>query len=93
MRYIFGLILTALLFSCKNDIKTKPQNSNQLKPGTYRGWIPIQDNEEIPFIFKVESDKTIEIYNADEIIVVDEVLRPERIIFLISHAYLVVVFQ
>ena len=45
----------------------------QLETGSYRAWISIQDNEEIPFVFEVESDKKLNIYNAEETIVVDEI--------------------
>lgn len=69
MRYIFGLLVLGLLISCKNDTK----DNNQLELGTYRAWLPIQDNQEIPFIFKVESKNELKIFNAEEEILVDEI--------------------
>lgn len=69
MRYIFGLLVLGLLISCKDDTK----DNNQLELGTYRAWLPIQDNQEIPFIFKVESKNELKIVNAEEAIVVDEI--------------------
>lgn len=73
MRYIFGLLVIGLLFSCKDDKKDNALSDNKLEKGTYRAWISIQDNEEIPFVFEVESDKKLNIYNAEETIVVDEI--------------------
>lgn len=69
MRYIFGLLVLGLLICCKDDTK----DNNQLELGTYRAWLPIQDNQEIPFIFKVESKNELKIVNAEETIVVDEI--------------------
>ncbi len=54
------------LISCK-------KNNNLLEPTTYRASLKIQDNQEIPFTFKVKSSNLIEIYNADEVIIVDEI--------------------
>ncbi|MDG4717148.1 peroxiredoxin family protein [Winogradskyella marincola] len=73
MRYIFGLLVISLLFSCKDDKKNNTLRDNKLETGSYRAWISIQDNEEIPFVFEVESDKKLNIYNAEETIVVDEI--------------------
>ncbi len=74
MRYIFGLLVSVLLFSCKNDTKTNSQNHNKsLEIGAYRASILIQDNQEIPFVFRVESDSKLNIFNAEETIVVDEI--------------------
>ncbi len=74
MRYLLGLLVSVLLFSCKNDTKTNSQNqSKSLKSGAYRASILIQDNEEIPFVFKVESDTKLKIFNAEETILVDEI--------------------
>lgn len=65
----FLLIISTLLFcSCKTgSIKT-------LEKGTYRGVLEIQDRQEIPFIFEVNNDSLITIYNADERISVDEIV-------------------
>ncbi|GAB4165402.1 MAG: hypothetical protein Tsb0033_27160 [Winogradskyella sp.] len=73
MRYIFGLLVVILLFSCKNDTKSNSDTAIPLAEGTYRAWLPIQDNQEIPFIFKVESKNELKIVNAEEAIEVDEI--------------------
>lgn len=63
------IILFAILFaSCnKNDQVLK------LKEGTYRGVIEASDNNEIAFVFKVKSTGSLEIYNAEEVITVNDI--------------------
>ena len=73
MRYNLGLLVLLLLFSCKDETKSKTATANRLEEGVYRARLPIQDNQEIPFIFQVESDYKLKIYNDEEIIVVDEI--------------------
>lgn len=61
---IFGVLF---LFSChKNTHKT-------LQKGTYRAVLKVQDNQELPFVFEVKNDSLLYIFNADEIITVDEI--------------------
>lgn len=67
MRFLILIFSVLLLFSCKNkSIKT-------LDKGTYRAILKVQDQQELPFIFKVENDSLITIFNADEQIIVDEI--------------------
>lgn len=67
MRF-FILIISILLFiSCKN------KSPKKLQKGTYRAVLEVQDNEELPFIFEVKNDSLITIFNADEMITVDEI--------------------
>jgi thiol-disulfide isomerase/thioredoxin len=73
MRYIFGLLMISLLFSCKDDKKNNTFITSKLETGNYRAWISIHDNKEIPFVFEVESDTILNIFNAEEIIAVDEI--------------------
>ncbi|MBU2930158.1 peroxiredoxin family protein [Winogradskyella psychrotolerans] len=68
MRLIITCLLTVLIFSCRNEIKTK-----NLEVGTYRAWLTMQDNEVLPFIFEVKSSHSLHIYNAEEVIEVDEI--------------------
>ena len=65
------LVLLAILlmvFSCQ----TKTE-SNKLIPGIYRATMEVQDGKQLPFNFKVIDSAKIEIYNADEVISVDEI--------------------
>ncbi|WP_299161677.1 redoxin family protein [uncultured Tenacibaculum sp.] len=67
MKYFLPFILFFVFFSCNK------RSSKQLEIGNYRAVLKIQDNQELPFIFKVKENNLIEIYNADEIIEVDEI--------------------
>lgn len=67
MRVIIVLLCTFLLFSCDNKQVRKLEN------GTYRGWLTVQDNQELPFTFYVKNESTLIIYNAEEEIIVDEI--------------------
>ena len=67
MRYLLLIISVLLFISCgKETLRT-------LEKGTYRAVLEVQDNEELPFVFEVKNDSVITIFNADEIITVDEI--------------------
>lgn len=67
MRFLLLTISFALFISCNtNTTKT-------LDVGTYRAVLQVQDNQELPFIFEVKNDSLFTIFNADEIITVDEI--------------------
>ena len=89
LRYFLFLMFVALtLTSCNNEVKNK-----YLEIGTYRGWLPIQDNEEIPFNFDVITPNKLKIYNAEEIIEVDEIEYKNDSVFIylpVFKEYLVV---
>lgn len=67
MRF-FILIISILLF-----ISCGTETPKTLQKGTYRAVLEVQDNEQLPFIFEVKNDSLITIFNADEIITVDEI--------------------
>ena len=67
MRLIVLLIGFLCFFSCTS------KETKTLEKGNYRGFLQIQDNEEIPFLFQVENDTLLTIFNADEKIKVDEI--------------------
>jgi len=68
MRHFFLFLITLLFFSCQKAIPKK------LELGMYKGTLTVQDNQELPFLFNVIHNSLIEIYNAEEIISVDEIL-------------------
>lgn len=68
MRHIITFLIILTIFSCNDEVKNK-----YLEIGTYRAILEVQDNEELPFIFEVESKDKLKIYNAEEVIVVDEI--------------------
>lgn len=67
MRNSLLVVVLVLFFSCQE------KNAKTLEIGTYRGNLIAQDNQEIPFIFEVVSPTSLKIYNADEVIEVDEI--------------------
>lgn len=61
------------IFSCKNETKSEDMQPQELKTGSYRAVLEVKDNEELPFVFEVTSYKTLKIFNAEEIIEVNEI--------------------
>lgn len=49
------------------------KENERLEKGTYRAELLVQDSQILPFIFKVDNEKSIRIFNADEVINVDEI--------------------
>ncbi|MDY8135351.1 TlpA disulfide reductase family protein [Aquimarina sp. 2201CG5-10] len=71
MKNIFLLFLTGfLLFSCQEE---KTDKSLHLKSGPWRATLEVQDNKELPFLIEVMEDETLKIFNAEEVINIDEV--------------------
>lgn len=66
--------------------------NSELLSGNYRATLKVQDNKKLPFNFMVKPNGSIEIYNAEEIIPIDEVLYFNdsiRINFPIYEGYIV----
>ncbi|WP_299117230.1 peroxiredoxin [uncultured Winogradskyella sp.] len=82
MRYLSVFLLTLIFVSCKNE--GTPQT---LKNGTYRAVLEVQDNQELPFLFKVDSPTTLKIFNAEEVIEVDEVEYRNDSIFITAPVF------
>lgn len=76
MKKIILLFLILLIFSCSK------KESNFLEKGYYRVVLKVQDKQEIPFIMNVTSKVTAEIYNADEVILVDEITYRNDSVFI-----------
>ncbi len=62
---LFSLVV--LMVSCKNNQATKPQ------VGIWRGVLTLHPGKELPFNFELTASGKIKIFNADEVIEVDEV--------------------
>ncbi len=80
-----------ILVSCNSE---KP--IQKLKPGTYRAVLQVQDNKELPFIFEVETDSTLTIFNAEEKIFVDEIEYRNDSIFIklpFYEGYIAAIFE
>ena len=67
MRFLLLTLSFLLFISCDTE------TTKTLDSGTYRAVLQVQDNQELPFIFEVKNDSLFTIFNADEIITVDEV--------------------
>ncbi len=66
----FILLIVISFSSCTND--KKPQTFD-LKPGSWKVTLNVLDNEQLPFLMEVMEDQSIKIFNAEEVINVDEV--------------------
>ncbi len=86
MRYLTLTILVFTCFSCHKEVHTN------LMAGHYRGILEVQDGKQLPFNFKVRNDDIIEIYNAEEIIEIDDIIYfndSVRINFPVYEGYIV----
>ena len=76
MRKITILLIAVLIFSCQQD------TTEFLYSGLYRAELKIKDNLNLPFLFKVKDANTLEIYNAEEVITVDEISYKNDSVFI-----------
>ncbi|MFC4721637.1 peroxiredoxin family protein [Geojedonia litorea] len=67
MRKILGILLIIVSFSCKKA----PEYV--LKTGDWRAELQVSEQETLPFNFEVTSPNSLKIFNASEVIFVDEV--------------------
>lgn len=67
MKPITILFLFIVFTSCNQ------KHEKSLNTGVYRAVLKIKDNQELPFNFKVKTANLLEIYNADEVISVNEI--------------------
>lgn len=66
MKKIQYLLFLLFAIACNNNIET-------LEPSLYRVVLEVKDNEKLPFIMRVLDKQNAEIYNAEEVIKVDEI--------------------
>jgi peroxiredoxin len=67
-----------------------------LEKGMYRGVLSLPDNEQLPFTFRVNSPTSLEVYNADEVIEVDEITYRNDSIYIympVFESYIAAVFE
>ena len=65
-----------MFFSCKKE------SSNTLKLGKWRAEIEVSDKEILPFNFEVTSTKSLKIFNADEVIFLDDITYRNDSVFI-----------
>jgi len=70
-----------LFFSCGED------SSNTLKLGTWRAELQVSDQEVLPFNFEVTSAHTLKLFNADEVIFVDDITYRNDSVFINMPAF------
>ena len=66
MKKPFLFVLLIMIVSCKQEPK-------ELKTGNYRATLMINDSLDLPFNFEVTTAKSLKIYNADEVILVNDI--------------------
>jgi len=67
MKYLLLLVSFVSLVSCKKE------QVIELLAGDYRAVLEVQDGEQLPFNFEVKDNGTLEIFNGEEVIAVDEI--------------------
>ncbi|MGJ8550499.1 peroxiredoxin family protein [Winogradskyella wichelsiae] len=78
MRSIIICLVVLTLVSCKdktksNGLDAESKVKNILKNGMYRAVLEVKDGELLPFNFEVESARFLKVFNAEEVISVDEI--------------------
>lgn len=66
MKHVIVVIIIFTMFSCKKEIK-------KLELGIYRATLEVNDSKELPFNFEVLSDNRLHIFNAEEVIEIDDI--------------------
>lgn len=76
MRKFIAITCLICLIGCQKKVQPK------LKKGIYRAELKVNDSSVLPFNFKVISDKSMEIYNAEEIIHLNKVIYKKDSVFI-----------
>jgi len=68
MKHILSAFIIFAMLSCKQE-----KAINTLELGTYRALLQVSNSETLPFNFEVTTANTLKIFNAEEIIEVDDI--------------------
>ncbi|WP_103863905.1 peroxiredoxin [Aquimarina sp. I32.4] len=68
---LFVLLAITVFSSCK---KEKNIEQRLLKSGPWRATVGVMDDKELPFLMEVMEDQSIKVFNAEEIIDIDDVV-------------------
>lgn len=79
MRIISLLSVLIILVSCKEEQQQAPKI---LQTGIYQAVLKVNDSIDIPFMFEVLSENKLNIFNAEEVIEVDEVTYRNDSVFI-----------
>ncbi len=83
------------MFSCKTEKKVEV-NTEKLTQGLFRAELQVNDTVTLPFTFKVESKDDLVVYNAKEVIEVDEITYGNDSVYIkmpVFEGYLVAKIQ
>mgnify|MGYP003668703290 CR=1 FL=1 len=69
MKKILFLLFIICFISCEDQ-----PSSKALEKGYYRVILEVQDQQELPFVMYVNSKNSLEILNAEEVVLVDEII-------------------
>ncbi|MUU78417.1 peroxiredoxin family protein [Winogradskyella endarachnes] len=81
MRNVIACLILLILCACKEETKQQTIEP-QLKIGSYRAILELQDNEKLPFNFEVTSASELKVFNAEEVIDVDEITYNNDSVFI-----------
>ncbi len=90
MKKLIAFIILISVLSCKTEVPQK------LKKGFYRATLNVTDSLQLPFIMEVVSENKLKIFNAEEVIDVDEITYRNDSVFInfpVFEGYLAVVFE
>ncbi len=76
MKFLLILLSVFTLFSCNKD------NSEKMRHGYWLGELKVNENKTLPFTFEVMADKSLKIFNAEEVILVDDITYKNDSIFI-----------
>lgn len=92
MRYLIFSLFILVLVSCKTETKSETQSKSQtLETGTYRVALDLNNGVELPFLMEVTSATTAKVYNAEEVIEIDEITYENDSVYIktpVFQAYL-----
>ncbi len=69
MKHITVGLFVFFVFACKQEVKI-----NKLERGEYRALLKINETVDLPFNFEVVSENKLNIFNAEEVIEVDDII-------------------
>ena len=87
MKQLFVVSLIFLFFSCNRE------TSNKIPQGMYLAQMMVNDQEYLPFNFEVTSAKSMKIFNAEEVILVDDITYKNDSVYIkmpVFEGYIVV---
>lgn len=80
MKIYYLLLSLVILVSCKEE--KKQQAPKTLKSGIYKAILKVNDSIDMPFVFEVLAVDKLQIFNAEEVIEVDEVTYRNDSVFI-----------